>query len=252
MSDKKIHIKIDKNIQCTSKIKFNEVTHIIHTEEQGDNSSKVYSRVFLKGKIIYEKASDFSHLIGLDAFKQKLSNFIKQSHKSTIHEFSRKVKNSHKKEADYINGCKYLLKKGQYKDAFNLLKEGIEIFPDDPVLLSFYGFLCSYIERRHNEGVRICREAISKLGSHASISNEFLYPILYLNLGRAYLGANKKKEAIKTFNKGLKTDPTNADIVMEMNKIGRRREPVLPFLKRNNPINKQLGILMRRTKISKG
>jgi tetratricopeptide (TPR) repeat protein len=248
MSDEKIHIKIEKDQQFTSKITINDITYIIHTEEKGGNSSQLYSRVYLKGRIIYEKESDFSHLTKLDNFQQKLSNFMTQMHKSAINEFHNKLKKSHKKESDYINLSKHFLEKGQDKKAFDLIKEGKESFPDNPVLLSFYGFLYSYINKKPKEGIKICREAISKLDGDPSISNEFLYPILYMNLGKAYLGANRRKEAIKAFNKGLKSDPTNTDIFIEMEKIGRRKKSVLPFLKRSNPINKQLGVLVRRTK----
>jgi hypothetical protein len=62
-------------------------------------------------------------------------------------------------------------------------------------------------------------------------------------LGRTYLIANKKKEAYFSFQKGLENDKKNEDILKELKKIGIRRKPFFPFLKRSNPLNKHIGSL---------
>ena len=74
--------------------------------------------------------------------------------------------------------------------------------------------------------------------------SEFFYPIFYLNLGRAYLKGNRKKDAVQAFQEGLKSDPGNRDLLWEIKKIGERRKPPLSFLSRSNPINKYIGMLL--------
>jgi hypothetical protein len=60
-------------------------------------------------------------------------------------------------------------------------------------------------------------------------------------MGKAYLAANKKKEAYDAFQKGLEIDKKNEDILYEIKKLGMRRKTPLPFLKRSNPLNKYIG-----------
>ncbi len=67
-----------------------------------------------------------------------------------------------------------------------------------------------------------------------------------LNLGRAHLAIGEKEEAIKAFKLGLRADPENKELLGELKKLGVRKSPPVPFLKRNNPINKYLGMLLRR------
>ncbi|MEJ2695808.1 MAG: tetratricopeptide repeat protein, partial [Candidatus Sulfobium sp.] len=76
--------------------------------------------------------------------------------------------------------------------------------------------------------------------------SDFFYPLFYLNLGRAYLEANKKRDAITAFEKGLLNDPENHDLLSELRKLGTRRKAPVPFIKRSNPINKYIGMLLHR------
>ena len=50
----------------------------------------------------------------------------------------------------------------------------------------------------------------------------------------AILKAHKKKEAIRAFKIGLKSDPTNKALNTELNHLGRRKKPLFPFLERNH------------------
>jgi tetratricopeptide (TPR) repeat protein len=55
-------------------------------------------------------------------------------------------------------------------------------------------------------------------------------------------------EAIKAFREGMHHE-SNAQIIQELERLGLRNPPVIPFLKRNNPLNKYLGIILRRLKL---
>jgi hypothetical protein len=78
------------------------------------------------------------------------------------------------------------------------------------------------------------------------LGSEFFYPVFYLNLGRAYLKDDKKNDAVRAFQEGLKNDPENRDILWEMQKLGTRKKLPLPFLSRSNPINVYLGKLFSK------
>jgi hypothetical protein len=75
-----------------------------------------------------------------------------------------------------------------------------------------------------------------------------LYPVFYLNLGRAYLAAGKKKDAIDAFRKGLQYDNGNSDLRKELRGLGMRKKPPVPFLDRSNPINKYIGMILQKAK----
>ena len=251
MSYKNNHIKLKHSSQFSSKIIFSDVAYIIHTDAKGNGSTKAYSRIFLNGKILFSKEADFSHLIGTDDFLRKLDNLMTQLQKSAAAQFNDMLIKSRKKKSEYLNEAIILLRQGKDKEALQLLKDGLTVFPNEPLLISYYGSLYSQVEKKTREGVRICRDAISKLNDLPPVSRESLYPIFYLNLGRAYLGGNKKREAFRAFNIGLKSDPANTNIITEIDKIGKRKKPVLPFLGRNNSMNKYLGLFLGKTGVLK-
>lgn len=103
--------------------------------------------------------------------------------------------------------------------------------------VSYYGLCAALFKGDVENSIELCTRAIKI---------EFFRPEYYLNLGKAFLKAGKKQSAINTFRKGLKIDNKNEPIKMELEKMGIRARPVIPFLKRSNPINKYLGIIFRR------
>jgi tetratricopeptide (TPR) repeat protein len=70
-------------------------------------------------------------------------------------------------------------------------------------------------------------------------------PLHYLNLGRIYLYAGKKDDAIRTFREGLRHEKDQA-IIDELDKLGTRKPPVITFLKRSNPVNRFLGAALKK------
>jgi tetratricopeptide (TPR) repeat protein len=110
-----------------------------------------------------------------------------------------------------------------------------------PLYISFMA-LCIARERgQTRKAVAICLEAIEEEPDN---------PVIYLNLGKIYLLQGKPREAISAFRKGL-SKGANDQIVEELKKVGNRRPPPLPFLKRENPINKYLGIILTRIGLRK-
>jgi tetratricopeptide (TPR) repeat protein len=150
------------------------------------------------------------------------------------------------KPGDYLRAVKASLQKGNQKAAFNLLQDAALQYPDDPFILSYYGCLQSLVDRKYRAGVEKCKQALSMIKRESSFGEDMLYPVFYLNLGRAYVAAGKKKDALDAFGKGLKYDNSNRDILMELRGLGSRKQAPVPFLDRSNPINKYIGLILRK------
>ncbi len=148
------------------------------------------------------------------------------------------------KPVDYLRAVKAHLRNGKQKDAFRLLQQGAVQFPNDPLILSYYGCLQAIVDKKYRSGVDACRKAIALLKKAETFGEELLYPVFYLNLGRAYVAAAKKKDAIEAFNNGLEYDNSNRDLLQELRALGLRKKPLVPFLDRSNPINKYIGMIL--------
>lgn len=140
-----------------------------------------------------------------------------------------------------------LLKEEKYWDALNAIKAAIEkagynIDSMPPEYLSYLGLATALAEKRYRDAAELCEKALKK---------EFYNPTFYLNLGRVYFAGGHKRKAINTFNSGLKIDKNHRGIIEELNKVGVRRSPIVPFLQRKNVLNKVLGALTHKKKKTK-
>ena len=107
---------------------------------------------------------------------------------------------------------------------------------NNPVISSYYAFCLAKERGQMSRAIALCSEAIRTDPQN---------PIHYLNLGRVYLLANIKFDAVKIFREGLKYEE-NQEIINELNRLGARKSLIFPFLKRSNPLNKYIGILLRK------
>jgi len=227
-----------------SKITIDNTTYIVQTEEVSKRKTSVIARVFLEGKILFSEEADYLSIAGKKDFPMKIEEFMGKLHRKVTEEFTRASIKKRKKKSEYFNESMDLLGAGRGVDALEILRRGLELYPSDPLLMSYCGCLYSIAGKKHKEGIKMCRDAIKQLDSSVSLEREVYYPAFYLNLGRAYLGAGKKREAVTAFNLGLKADPKDQDIIKELKKLGSRRRQPVPFLDRSNPINKYMGLLM--------
>lgn len=86
------------------------------------------------------------------------------------------------------------------------------------------------------KGVAWCQESLRKEPENA---------VHYLNLGRIYLLMENREEAIRCLRQGLQYG-SNDEIEDELHRLGIRSAPVFSFLRRSNPLNKYLGIILKR------
>jgi tetratricopeptide (TPR) repeat protein len=233
--------------ELSSNITVDNLTYHVQTEDMGKKSCKIITNVFLKGEIVASKKSDYAHLIKVKDFDTRISDIIEKHHKSVIAGFVADQSNKQKRKSDYFAEVQQLLQRGKGRQALDTLQEGLECYPADPFLLSYYGCLIAIVENNPKEGIAICENSLEALDTAMPYGSEFFYPVFYLNLGRAYLKGGKKPEAIKAFQQGLKSDPGNNDILWEMRKLGPRKKPPVSFLKRGNPINKYIGLLLGKS-----
>ncbi len=129
-----------------------------------------------------------------------------------------------------------LAREGRYKAALDVFDQDI-CFTQNAAAMAYYALCLAEEERNFERALSLCLMAVEK---------EFYNPSIYLNLGRILLLNNQKGTAFKAFKKGLKFDDTNAEILSIVEKLGKRRRPVVSFLPRNNSLNRLLGILTSR------
>lgn len=150
-----------------------------------------------------------------------------------------------KPAVEYIKAARAHIRAGQRKSAYAIMMEALLYYPNQPVCLSYYGWLQADLDKRYQSGLASCRKAFTVFKTNDPDTARLVYPVLYLNLGKAYLAAGKKKEAVENFYKGLKHDRGHIDLKKEMKLLGIRKEPPVPFLSRSNPINKIMGRLLQ-------
>ncbi|HUI46408.1 MAG TPA: hypothetical protein VL122_10560 [Nitrospirota bacterium] len=156
------------------------------------------------------------------------------------------------KPSDYLRAVKANLRSGKQKEAFVLLQQAAVRFPNEPLILSYYGCFQALVDKKYRSGVETCKKAITMLRQKGVFEEELLYPVFYLNLGRAYLSAGKKPDAIEAFTRGLKYDNSNSELRRELRRLGIRKTPPVPFLDRSNPVNKYIGLILRATTKNSG
>lgn len=131
-----------------------------------------------------------------------------------------------------------LLKDNNLEKATRSFEKAYKEDKENAQYMSYYGMCAAMRWGEIGLGIELCTRAVKK---------EFFKTEYYINLAEVYLKADNKKGAITVLKKGLRFDPENDIIHEELVKLGARKNPILPFLKRSNPANRFLGIFFRKT-----
>ena len=127
-----------------------------------------------------------------------------------------------------------LLSRNHVRAALTRYEQALEISPNNPVYLSYYG-LCVAIEKQDiASGLRLCERAVKMDPRN---------PVNRVNLGKVYRLKGDNSRAYQSFLGAWKTDKTHPSAAVELSRMGIRRPPVLPFLRRSHWLNKKLGLL---------
>jgi tetratricopeptide (TPR) repeat protein len=113
------------------------------------------------------------------------------------------------------------------------------ILEQTPKIRSYLGYCIAAQRGQIAEALRLCTSAIE---------DEPGNPEHHLNMGRVYLSAKKKDEAIAALRKGLSVGD-NSEIKTLLQDLGLRKRPAFPFLPRDHFLNKYMGILLRRLRL---
>lgn len=147
----------------------------------------------------------------------------------------------------YDNETERLLEKGteaisqgEIISALSYFERALHI-EESPVASSYFAFCIARERGQLSKAISLCADAIRQ---------EPQNPVHYLNLGRIYFLAGLKPDAIKTLREGLKHEK-NQQIIDELDSLGTRKRPAFFFLKRSNPLNKYLGILLKKLGLRK-
>lgn len=110
---------------------------------------------------------------------------------------------------------------------------------ESPEMLSLMGYGLAREAGQFNRGIELCIRAINLNPEN---------PSHYLHLGRIYLMAKKKDQAIKVFRKGLKFHKDRR-LMDELKQLGLRRSPPFQSLPRGHVINRMAGKILYLLKI---
>jgi len=109
---------------------------------------------------------------------------------------------------------------------------------ETPEMMSLMGYSLAKEAGQFQAGIEMCHKAI-KLSPHNSEH--------YLHLGRIYVLANKREQAIKAFHLGLKIRK-DTRIIAELKLLGTRKSPPFSSLPRGHVVNRLTGKILHTLK----
>jgi tetratricopeptide (TPR) repeat protein len=128
-----------------------------------------------------------------------------------------------------------LCRKGDWAAGVHHLAQAVEAARGEELpsqAYSFLGYGVAYTQRRHKEGLDLCRHALRL---------SFTEPDNHLNLARVHSLMGNRRLAIRAVGEGLTLSPNHPPLLALYREMGIRREPVLRFLHRNHLLNRILG-----------
>jgi tetratricopeptide (TPR) repeat protein len=140
-------------------------------------------------------------------------------------------------QAYFVKG-KEFLRDGKITNSCKSFYKAYSADQSKPEYISYYGVTAALSRGEIKLGLELCTRAIKM---------EFYRPEFYVNLAKVYDASGNKKGAITALSKGAKYDTKGEEIHNMLVELGVRKRPIIPFLKRANPLNKMLGIFVRVT-----
>ncbi len=117
------------------------------------------------------------------------------------------------------------------------MRRATELDKNNPYYMSYLGVVLARSEEQWGEAERLCDQAVRMKRNQAQ---------LYLNLAEVYIAAGRRDEALEVLESGLKYARRDVRLMIAKSRLVPRKTPVLSFLSRRHPINRQLGKLRHR------
>ncbi len=131
-----------------------------------------------------------------------------------------------------------LVEAGRLREAQAVFVAHLDENPGSALAHSYVGLLMFLLDGLKREGLQMCKEASRKDPDEA---------LCHLNLARVFHAMGDRRRCIQMLHAGLKLKGGRQDLLMTFFRtIGFRRRPVIPFLSRDNLLNKHLGKLTWR------
>jgi Flp pilus assembly protein TadD len=140
--------------------------------------------------------------------------------------------------AEFKQGIE-LLRKGHSARALECFRHASELKQHNPFYLSFLGVAMARAQGKWAIAVELCKAAVSLKRDDTQ---------LYLNLAEVYVSAGRRDHAVETLDAALRYCRADTRIERMRGRLGRRCSPVLPFLERDNFLNRSLGKLRHRVR----
>ena len=131
-----------------------------------------------------------------------------------------------------------LLNNGYPELALVRLRRAFECERQNPFYLSFLGLSIARAEGNWDQAAELCEIAVQLNREEAQF---------YLNLAEVYGSAGRRAKALDTLDAALELFGEDERLRHARSRVERRRSPVLPFLRREHILNRELGKLLHRT-----
>lgn len=119
--------------------------------------------------------------------------------------------------------------------ALSHIEKALELH-DFPGWYSALGYCCAKERGQHRKGLDLCQKSLT-----AEPDN----PVHFLNLARIHLIVGDKTASLQVLREGM-AKGGSPELIDFLERLGKRKPPVIATLPRSNPLNKYLGILLTR------
>jgi Flp pilus assembly protein TadD len=130
-----------------------------------------------------------------------------------------------------------LLRNGRADEAVDYFRRAVEGEKHNPYYLSFFGLSVGRAQKKWTAALECCEAALRLKRNEVQ---------LYLNLAEIYVAAGRREEAVKTLDAASRYCGVDSRLKGARSRLGKRRSAVLPFLQRQNFLNRNLGKLRHR------
>ncbi|MDA8170248.1 MAG: tetratricopeptide repeat protein [Nitrospiraceae bacterium] len=137
---------------------------------------------------------------------------------------------------EFFDKGEYLFRKGEGLAALASFEKSAGLDASDPICKSYIALLSATERGELNRAIKTSEELASTYPRQ---------PLVCLNLGRLYLRAGRKAEAVEIVRKGLALEPM-PEAVELLESLGLRKKPVIPFLPRRHFLNKYAGLIFKK------